>query len=88
MPGIRRDSKGPGGPVRIKIELLDHDNRPIFIWHPTSTRVAKGLRKALDICVDKLGEDPSIEGIILMKKEMDIDPDILAGALHAGLVTL
>lgn len=88
--GMRRDSKGHGGPVRMKIELLDSDNRPIFIWHPTSTRLALGIRKALEVAIDKIGIDPSEEGIILLKRapSIDLDPDMLAGAMHAGLIVL
>ena len=92
MPGsgMRRDSRGHGGPVRMKIELLDADNRPIFIWHPTSTRLALGIRKALEVAIDKMGIDPSEEGIILLKpsRNLDMDPDMLAGAMHAGLIIL
>jgi len=91
MPGIRRDSKGQGDPIRIKIELLDSDNRPLFIWYPTSTKVAKGLRKALDFTVEKLGVNPEEEGIHLSPLKEPVDPDLMVmvqGAIHAGLVVL
>lgn len=97
MPGIRRESKVHGGPVRIKIQLLDSDNLPIFTWNPTSTRVALGIRKALEYSIEKLGINPADEGIILVRvpdhvrPQDKMDPDyatMLQGALHAGLIHL
>jgi len=98
LPGIRRESKVHGGPVRIKIQLLDSDNLPIFTWNPTSTKVAKGIRKALEYSIEKLGIDPASEGIILVERAPDhvrpqekMDPDymvMLQGAAHAGLIKL
>jgi hypothetical protein len=76
--------------VRIKIELLDSNNNAIFTWRPTSSNIARGLRKAAEVAVEKMGIDLEKEGLSLIRvvpESIPADPDYLEmmeGAMHAG----